>query len=483
MRIARNIPAMYVQTNLNRTDKKLSLLSNQMSTGLRITSVKDDASGYAISTKLENQIRGLEKASKNSLDGVSMTQTVDGALGTMTDMIQRARELSVQASNDSNSQQDRQKIQREIDQVLAEIDTMQNSINFNGKKIIGGDASRITYDLDSAGAEQNVAGISHVSSAVPEGSLKYDITSPGSPGYAQVTLPSGTTPLGVEGSFVINGLEIEYSKSDTADDLKSKTLEAFDWAGLNYENGYLYTGNEGSDQTILFEGDYSMIGITVVGVTAGTDAVLSNVEYVDPDGNPIDSFNSNMVLMIEGNDISIVSTNSQVIEMDINFAGIDSTGNLIFGDIDNPSKQQVGVSGSFKSDVTNYGGIIIQTGENKDMETPVFIRELNTEELGIENIKVTTREDATNAIAAFDNALSIISDVRSVVGSYQNRFQSTVENLDSATINTQTSLSRIRDVDLAEAMISYSTEEVKLNAAMSILQQANERPQSILQLL
>ncbi len=483
MRIARNIQSMKVQTNINRANNKLSLVSNQLSTGLRLNSVKDDASGYAIATKLENQVRGLEKASTNSLDGVSMAQTLDGALSSMTEMIQRARELAVQASNDTNSQSDRQKMQEELDQIIAEIDTMQDTVNFNGKKLIGGDATRITYSKDTAGVEQSMTEINYVSNTVPEGTLKYTIDSPGTPANAQMSFTTGAGLVGTDGSFKINDIVVEYSKDDTYDEINSKTLEAFEMAGLSFENGYVFSNKEGSNEKINFEGDYLVAGITVGTFTDGTDAKLSDVKYVDNDGNDIDSFNDNMVVVIEGNNIAVTSTNSQRIELDINFVGMESDGSFRFGDENNPSKQYTSINGEYVSEITNYGGITIQTGESKGMDITVFVRELNSQTLGMDNVKITTQFSATNAIATFDKALGIVSSIRSEVGAYQNRFQSIVENLDVATINTQTSLSRIRDIDMAKAMIEYTTEEVKLNAGISVLQQANERPQSILQLM
>ncbi len=495
MRIARNIQAMHVQTSVSRANSKLSILSNQLSTGIKLNTVKDDASGYAIATKLENQVRGMEKANTNSLDGVSMAQTLDGALSSMTEMLQRARELSVQSANDSNSQSDRKKMQEELDQILAEVDTMQDTVNFNGKKLIGGDASRIVNNYDaplptdgSRPVEQNISEVNYVSNTVPEGNLQYDIVAPGKPAYYEINLPTGTGTAGSSGSFTVNDIVVEFSAGDTMDEINAKTLEAFEMAGLTYKgsstgDGYVYTNEEGSNQEIIFGGDYATAGINLGANDKGTDIEIANVKYVDKDDATIeiDSFNDNMVIVVDGNDVSITSTNGQKIELDINFVGMDKDGKFYYGDEINPIENIDGKQ--CISQVTNYGGLTIQTGESKGMDVTVFIRELNTKELGIDNVKITTQQTANDAISLFDKAIAEVSTIRSEVGAYQNRFESIIENLDVATINTQTSLSRIRDIDMAKAMVEYTTEEVKMNAGLSVLQQANERPQSILQLM
>ncbi len=483
MKISSNIQAMNIQANINRANSKLSTLSNNLSTGIKLNSARDDAASYAIATKLKVQITGMEKANKNSLDGVSMAQTLDGALSSMTDMLQRARELAVQASNDTNSQSDREKMQQELDQILAEVDTMQNRVNYNGKKLIGGDASRIVENLDSAGNEQDIAGVTFVSETVPKGELEYDITSPGTPANGQLVLPSGTGAVGTDSNFTINGIIVEFKASDTLDEVNAKTLEAFELAGLSYENGYVYSDKEGTQQEIVFEGDYAVAGVIPGVMKNGTDAVLSNVKYVDENGNEVSSFNDNMVVSANGNDITITSTNEQKIELDINFVGMDASGQFIYGDENNTSKQSINVAGSYVSEVTDYGGITIQTGEAKGMSVSMVIRKINTKELGIDNIKITTQKTASEAIIAFDKALSEVSTTRSEVGAYQNRFEYIAENLDVAVVNLRESLSRLRDTDMAKTMIEYTSEEVKMNAGMSVLQQANERPQSILQLL
>ncbi len=487
MRLMFNNAGLFVQNQLNKSNKKLGVLSAQLSSGTRITSVKEDAAGHAIASKLELQANGLEKASKNTMDGVSMVQTLDGALASMTDMLQRGRELSVQASNDTNSQEDRMKMQLEMEQILDEIDNMQDTVTYNNIDLLGGDATRLSYNVDATGNDiSNISEIGFISDNVPEGTLEYTIDEVGTPARIEnVVLPSGNVPKGVTAEFNINGAAVVIEADDTGDDIAAKMLEAFDVANLEYENGVLYTADEGAFQEITFTGDTSVLttlGVSYGAYTAGTDAVLSGVQYVDAEGNPIDSFNDTMAVSIEGNDVKITAINNQVIELDINFGGVDADGDFYVGDSVNQTKIDDVAGLDAVGQITNNGGIIIQMGQNKGMELEVYLREINTETLGLDTVNVSTFAGAQKAITQFDNALDIVNNVRAKAGAYQNRFETASKSLDGAAINIRTSLSRIRDVDMAQAIVDYSLEEVKLNAGMSIMAQANERPKTILQL-
>ena len=122
MRIINNLPAKRTFNALDRTNKSLSKAIKELSTGLRINSSSDDAAGFAISEKIRSQIGGLDIALKNSQDGISLLQTAEGALGETNSMLQRMRDLAVQASNDTLTSQDRQYIQLEIDELKNQID-------------------------------------------------------------------------------------------------------------------------------------------------------------------------------------------------------------------------------------------------------------------------------------------------------------------------------------------------------------------------
>ena len=144
MRIYHNIPALTAYNALNSTNSAMEKTIKQLSTGLRINSAADDAAGFAISEKMRSQISGLEVAIRNTQDATSMLQTAEGALGETNSMLQRMRELAVQASNDTLTAQDRSYIQLEIDQLQDQIDRIANTTQFNKKRLLDGSSAGIT---------------------------------------------------------------------------------------------------------------------------------------------------------------------------------------------------------------------------------------------------------------------------------------------------------------------------------------------------
>ncbi|GHT02964.1 hypothetical protein AGMMS50276_33040 [Synergistales bacterium] len=143
MRINHNIPALYALNALNNTNNQLQKAIRNLSTGLRINMAADDAAGLAISEKMRSQIRGLDQATRNSQDGISMIQTAEGALTEVHSILQRIRELTVQAANDTLTATDRTYIQGEIDQLKDEINRIANTTQFNKKLLLSGDASTL----------------------------------------------------------------------------------------------------------------------------------------------------------------------------------------------------------------------------------------------------------------------------------------------------------------------------------------------------
>lgn len=142
-----NLPSLNAQRNLGATQNSLATSLERLSTGLRINSAKDDAAGLAISERFTTQIRGLNQAVRNANDGISFAQTAEGALGTVSDALQRIRELSIQAANDSNSPSDRQALDNEVQQLIAEVGRVANSTEFNGQKVLDGSLEDLFFQV------------------------------------------------------------------------------------------------------------------------------------------------------------------------------------------------------------------------------------------------------------------------------------------------------------------------------------------------
>jgi len=197
-----NVMSLNAQRNLNSSQSSLSTSIQRLSSGLRINSAKDDAAGLAISERFSSQIKGLNQASRNANDGISLAQTAEGALGQVTNNLQRIRELAVQSANATNSTTDRTALQAEASQLLSEIDRVANQTSFNGVKLLDGSFSSAVFQVGANAGEtitigslvdSNVAALSSVTSATGQSS--------------QVTAIDTLTAVGA-GALVINGTDV-----------------------------------------------------------------------------------------------------------------------------------------------------------------------------------------------------------------------------------------------------------------------------------
>ena len=156
MIINHNMNALNAHRNMGVNNTNAGKSMEKLSSGLRINRAGDDAAGLAISEKMRGQIRGLEQSSRNAADGISMIQTAEGALNETTNILQRMRELAVQASNDTNTSSDREEIQKEIDALTEEVDRIANNTEFNTQKLLNGNKSGVGGEVvnDAVAAKQ-----------------------------------------------------------------------------------------------------------------------------------------------------------------------------------------------------------------------------------------------------------------------------------------------------------------------------------------
>jgi flagellin len=147
MTINTNIQSLDAQRNLSMSQSSLATSMQRLSSGLRINSAKDDAAGLAIATRMDAQVRGMNVAIRNANDGISLAQTADGALADVSDALQRMRELAVQARNSTNSASDKDSLNKEFSDLQSEITRVVGGTTFNGKAIIGADATTLTFQI------------------------------------------------------------------------------------------------------------------------------------------------------------------------------------------------------------------------------------------------------------------------------------------------------------------------------------------------
>lgn len=450
MRINHNISAQLANVNLKRASSRVSTSLERLTSGYKINKAADDASGLAITNKMRAQIRALDQASRNSLDGQSIIETAEGALSELTNVMQRIRELSVQAANDVYTLDDRTAIQSEVDQLMDEIDRIASTTEFNGTSLLDGSASR-TVRSDSA----KVNALS-VSMSVEAGDYEFDIN--------QLATTASTTfnyniPATADEYYTVklNGLEIKISSTDTDDSVTKRVMEICDVMNIDVigtgSGMELKTKVPGSSQRI----EIQYPGETEATVYTGTDASISFG----------DGFEDSATYSADGNFINIIDNDGFRMQVEL----------------------EEGAAGAVTLSAYDAGYMTIQIGANEGQNLDMDFPKVTCVNLGLKTsegesmINVCTQFGATHAISAMDAALNSLTQARSQLGAYQNRLESTSASLDISSENITESMSRIGDTDMAAEMTEYTQQDVLSQAATSMLAQANNRPQQIMSLL
>lgn len=453
MRVNCNISSIIANNNLAVSQSNLNKALERLSSGLKINSAEDDAAGMAISNKLHTQLRGLEQADKNSSDGISVVQTAESALSEVESILQRINELAVQAANGTYSLLDRQAIQSEVDQLTDEIDRISSSTEFNTMPLLDGTLSRRCYsDTD------NVS-MYYISSAVDAGDYSIKVTADATQATADISF--NFAAINGSGTIEINGASMTVEPGDTESTIMSKFTELCDSANLNYDKttGEISTYEYGITQKIECKVSEDIAGVlTITNVHSGTDAQISLES----------GFKNTAAITTSGRYATIKD-----------FGGFEMTIELGENLVEKNGNAPVTVT----QKVTSMGTMTVQLGANEGQVLEVDIPTVNTHTLGLDNINVCTEKGASETISKVASAINRVSSVRSTLGAYQNRLESVVSHLASYKQDMTSAVSSIEDADMAEEMTEYTQQNVITQAATSMLAQANERPQSVLQLL
>ena len=399
MRINNNLMAMntHRQLGINNTGTAKSL--EKLSSGFRINRAGDDAAGLAISEKMRGQIRGLNMASKNAQDGISLIQTAEGGLNETHAILQRMRELAVQSANDTNVSIDRGEIQKEIDQLSKEITRIADTTEFNTQNLLGGDF-KAKFHI-GANEGQNV--------------------------------------------------ELEINKMD-ADALSVK--------GKAYKTTALASTGATNIEVTSLTGNALSIEFAAATLTSSAAAVDATTAELNTAGNKI-TITLAQTAGSTGNIAKITAT-----EADIK-AALDKISGKAGINVEVADGQALGTS-PLAGNPTATSTDVNVTDED------------TTKEVGI---NVYTQEHASSAITTINKAIETVSAERSKLGAMQNRLEHTIKNLDNTSENLQAAESRIRDVDMAKEMMEFTKQNILQQAATAMLAQANQAPQTVLQLL
>lgn len=429
MRINNNIMAMNTFRQYSVNSGNAASSTEKLSSGYRINRAGDDAAGLAISEKMRAQIRGLNMASKNSEDAISLVQTAEGALTETHSILQRMRELATQSSSDTNDSDvvDRDALNEEFQALKSEINDISNKTAFNGKKLLDGSLGSATTVAAASDIQAGFQGVTDISA-------------------------SGFVDTSVGGTGTDYTITVSYAA--TAADEGTYTF-SYDGTDISVTDNF----TNAQDFELDF-GDGKKVSINLAaGRTAPT--------VVDADSDGFGDADDTLAATAVG-DLLGGST-------DVFTSSVDLT---------------ISVTGK---------GATIQTGANAGDELQISIDNMGAGALELDTysvdaatagganagdaVNLLSQTNASAAIESVNTAINTVSTQRSKLGAYQNRLQHKINNLDTSSENLSAAESRIRDLDMAKEMTTYTKNNILVQASTAMLAQANSAPQGVLQLL
>ncbi len=615
MRINYNVSSIIAKNAMNNNDKRVTASTKRLSSGYKINSAADNAAGLAIARRMNAQIKSLQEANQSANDGLSALNTADGAMAEIHDILQRMNELAIQSANGTNADSDREMIQKEIDQLVSEIDRIAETTEFNSQSLLDGSFAFKAYaNIDNVKVMSHTEGVATGTYVI--GQLKYshyeDTTTRYSLEETKIKDPDGKVVDITYKRVKEQKTEKErYEVNNDKDLLKDSLVTSASIGKYETDIDQIKAFPEGSkvtveDENIVikaqgnFEIKISVNDRTPIDNTAGGATTTSKSSSANnPQTGAVDSITTTYKNSATGGTV-VTTTSFSSVECYRNiavkgddgkrynigelnfFKNVDSTGDELAGQdaeiytdyrgdngkslkddfaeyfkaknlgcavnidkvewdeanntfsieyttIDGKTGTKVlGNTASFelykdtneygaematqktlddylytktmttrteytigsnqpddclKIDVTGMGPMIVQVGANAGQYMELEIPSMSAENLGVDKVDLTTEESARLAIDDVSDAIVQLSAIRSRIGAYSNRLEHTITNLDTTEENITAAYSRIMDVDMATEMTEYSTVQVLVQASTSMLAQANERPQQVLQLL
>lgn len=427
MVVKNNMSAISTLNTLNKNSSALSKSLAKVSSGMKINSAADDASGYAISERMRVQIRGLDQANSNTQNGTSMMKVAEGAVSSTVDILKTLKEKVINAANDTNTDSDRATIQKELDQSIDQINDNAN-VTYNGKYLVDGSHnSKVTKTTTSLTNES------------------LSSTTMGTTKFCDMKDRNGNS-LNIQASDTITMSVVKEGKTTTFSVRGSETL------------ANLVNCSSDLSQTI---GTDSTIGKDIAGDTVST-----------ADGGnalTIKAAKAGVTSQISGLTFSVTNTKGQV----------QKSANAVLDNFTESIRAQ---------NESADNAISLQVGTKANQSIRVGLTDMRAEALGLQSstgktIQIGTQQQANAAINVLDNAVQKALDQQTTIGSVESRLAYTSSNLTTASENVQASESTIRDADMAKEMTEYTKNNVLLQAAQSMLAQANQSSSSVLSLL
>ena len=422
-----NLASINAQRNLALSGQSLNTTMQRLSSGLRVNSAKDDAAGLAISERMNTQVKGLTVASRNANDGISLAQTAEGALGKVGDMLQRMRELAVQAGNATNSKSDREALQAEVSQLSAEIDRVAKQTNFNGTKILDGSFAGAVFQVGANSGDNITLGALVDTRSSQLSSVSYAKSEVASVATA-LPIAAGQ-PLADFSVASAGELGIQITSGATVTKISLGTLPASD-----------------SPQQRLGQ---VVEAINKKSADTGVTAFLTKIDGTE---------NYKVELLSE--------------KLDANGAPVQ----VEFGSLDNAGAFTT-PGASFSAATTGLDSTVINIAGGAAGASSIM------EARGIQDVDVSTQSGAWLALKKIDSAVDQVNSARATLGAVQARFENTVNNIDIQVENLSAARGRIIDTDFAVETANLSRTQILQQAGTAMVAQANQIPQNVLKLL
>jgi flagellin len=489
--IGTNIASLNAQRNLDHSQGALATSLQRLSSGLRINSARDDAAGLAISQRMTAQIRGLNQAARNANDGISLAQTAEGALGEITNNLQRLRELAVQSANGTNSSTDRSSLQAEANQLTLEITRVASQTQFNGLNLLDSSFTTQTFQV-GANANQTIS-VASIADSRASALGSHTLTA----NSASAVAGTGSVIAAVATSLLsVNGVTAEANLTMTVGPDTTSAISYAVSSSAKTIAAALQAAGSGLGVTATATNSTTLSGLAAPGTVSfelfGTDTSAvetPNVSAVITDQNDL----SNLVSAINGvqgaTGISAAFTTTSS-KASITLTTTDGR-NIGLGNFLNTGAGAVSFGGQALTSGGSDSSIATGTVSLSSTRGALTVASSNADVFAatassftsVSALDLSTAAGAQAAIGALDSALSQINVSRGDLGAYQNRFTSAIASLQTTAENVSAARSRIQDADFAAETAGLTRNQILQQAGIAMLAQANALPQQVLTLL
>jgi flagellin len=488
--IGTNIASIRAANASSSASTSLQTAMDRLSTGKRINSAKDDAAGLAISSRMTSQVRSMAVAIRNANDGISMAQTAEGAMGEVTNMLQRMKELATQASNGTLAATDRSTLQAEMSQLISEVGNIAKTTNFNGVGLLDGKTTSISLQTGINSGE--TISMSMVSLSTEKLGLKTGVSGPVSGGAVSSAALAKNT-LQINGTWIGESVDADGEASGALADkvtaINAKTSET----GVTASGGTnvtLSVATDAIDKTITINGkEIDLADVTTENADGDEEVDLQKlVDKINTtDGiNTTAKLNGTSIeLSTADGDLSLAASDEDVITSAAQTGGTAVTEGFdeASDDADDGGNADGVVGINFKANqvflTAAEGKSIIVGGETAGLASVSMTADTATGS----DISITDQDKAQAALAVIDAALDQISAGRGDLGAVQNRLESTVNNMTTTSANLSEARSRIEDADFSAETTALAKAQILSQASTAMLAQANQSQQGVLKLL